>query len=231
MNALALWTLIYVLFPHFLQCMHVRNQPSLLCQTSDCTHRYTATGCLYLICKDCCVVGQPIFQLTELMSLFRPQWWTKLDLFSRPGTLVCSLSHTQLRNTCIPSADPLWCLIPPHFSRPLLLSNWSSGEYNYGENHPGLMWGWINGIKKIICWPSGPATVWGWEGNLKQRGEEMVGALMSRLTKSPWPLRALFDLSLWGLLSPRLPTTIAPYCSHLAKSFEDVQSSSEDAVK
>lgn len=140
-------------------------------------------------------------------------------------------SHTQLRNTCIPSTDPLWCLIPPHFSRPLLLSNWSSGEYNYGENHPGLMWGWINGIKKIICWPSGPATVWGWEGNLKQREEEMAGALMSRLTKSPWPLRALLDLSLWGLLSTRLPTTIAPYCSHLAKSFEDIQSRSEDAVK
>lgn len=160
--------------------MPVWKWPSLIYQTSECTHRWAATGCLYLISEDCCVVRQPIFQLTELMSLFCPQWCTKLDLFPRPGTRVCSLSHTQLRNTCIPSADPLWCLIPPHFSRPLLLSNWSSGEYNYGENHPGLMWGWINGIKKIICWPSGPATVWGWEGNLKQRGEEMVGASMSR---------------------------------------------------
>lgn len=39
---------------------------------------HTATGCLYLISKDCCVVGQPIFQLTVLMSLFRhngePSW-------------------------------------------------------------------------------------------------------------------------------------------------------------
>lgn len=77
-------------------------------------------------------------------------------------------THTELTNAWIPAADPVWCLISPHFSRPLLLSNWSSSEYNYSENHPGLMWGRINGIKKIICWPSGPATVWGWEGNLKQ---------------------------------------------------------------
>ena len=146
------------------------------------------------------------------------------------GLLPHTHTHTH-RNTCIPAADPLWCLIPPHFSRPLPLSNWSRSEYNYGENHPGLMWGWINGIKKIICWPSGPATVWGWEGNLKQKEEERRGALMSRRTESWWPLRALLGLSLQGLLSTRLPTTIAPYSSHLAKSFEGVQSNSEGAVK
>lgn len=110
--------------------------------------------------------------------------------------LWVALPHTHSTNMCVLTTHPPWCLIPPHFSRPLLLSNCGSSEYNYGENHPGLMWGWINGIKEIIFWPSGPATVWGWEGNLKQREEERGWVLMRGLMKSLWPPRASLNLPL-----------------------------------
>lgn len=125
-------------------------------------------------------VRQSPFHLAELLSPFHPQRWTKPDHFSQPWPPLRSSTHARSAHTahkhmCLLAADPSWCLIPPHFLRPLLLSNWGGSEYNYGENHPGLMWGRINGIKKIICRPSGPSAVWGWEGNLKQREEEIGG--------------------------------------------------------
>lgn len=115
---------------------------------------------------------------TELLSHFHwqqganPAGFLRHELWVAP--YLCNATHTRThttgkKKTCVLAADPPWRLIPPHFLRPLLLSNWGSGEYNYGENHPGLMWGRINGIKKIICWPSGPTAVWGWEGNLKPK--------------------------------------------------------------
>lgn len=95
------------------------------------------------------------------------------------GLLPCTHTRTHTHRAHKRLYPCCWSVVMSHstsfLSRPLLLSNWSSSEYNYAENHPGLMWGWINGIKKIICWPSGPATVWGWEGNLKQREEERGG--------------------------------------------------------
>ncbi len=121
-------------------------------------------------------VRQSPFHLTELLSFHRRRW-TIPDRFPQSWTLVRSSTPARYthKHMSVHATDPSWCLIPPHFLRPLLLSNWGGCEYNYGENHPGLMWGRINGIKKIICWPSGPGAVWGWEGNLKQREEEIGG--------------------------------------------------------
>lgn len=126
--------------------------------------------------------------------------------------LTCAMPHTRAhtlrkkkKNMCVLAADPPWCLIPPHFLRPLLLSNWGSGEYNYGENHPGLMWGRINGIKKIICWPSGPSAVWGWEGNLKPREEEIVG-FNERADESLWPPRGSLGVPLGDYFLQDSPT-------------------------
>ena len=228
-----------LLFMHYFHTSYIVCACACMHGNSHLCDAQVSITCIDAQCLAACILHLSIIAWSASWYFTSPNYcrpfthngdpsWTSFHSFE----LWFAPTHTHThRNTCIPSADPLWCLIPPHFSRPLPLSNWSRSEYNYGENHPGLMWGWINGIKKIICWPSGPATVWGWEGNLKQKEEERRGALMSRRTESWWPLRALLGLSLQGLLSTRLPTTIAPYSSHLAKSFEGVQSNSEGAVK
>lgn len=139
--------------------------------------------------------GRRHFHLTELLS-------------PKPRTLLCCPTHTHTHRAysmCVLAADPSWRLIPPHFLRPLLLSNWSGSEYNYGENHPGLMWGRINGIKKIICWPSGPGAVWGWEGNLKQREEKIGGGLNERADESLWPPRGSLSVPLGDYFPQRSP--------------------------
>lgn len=145
--------------------------------------------------------------------------------------------HTAHKHMCVLAADPSWCLIPSHFRRPLLLSNWGGSEYNYGENHPALMWGRINGIKKIICWPSGPGAVWGWEGNLKQRRRRDRGALMSGMTKASDHREARLACR-WGITFCKTPpSTISPnpsfppHCPHTHSCCQDVQEQPHVCIK
>ena len=113
-------------------------------------------------------------QKTHNLTTFHHFWKLCLALLC---VCVCVLHAHAPTNMCVLAADPPVASHSTSFRQPL--SNWGGSEYNYGENHPGLMWGWINGIKKIICWPSGPRAAWGWEGNLKQGEGEIGGALMS----------------------------------------------------
>lgn len=174
-DAHALWTPIIYTLHHV--CSFVSFNSSFV-------HVHVSSG---LFPKPCFQLQPPL--MTGAWSseavVFAPHWSTVVcrpRLFHPDLTTFHSLELWFVPCVCMHHAhaahkhdDPSWRLIPPHFLRPLLLSNWGGSEYNYSENHPGLMWGRINGIKKIICWPSGPSAVWGWEGNLKQREDEIVG--------------------------------------------------------
>lgn len=139
-------------------------------------------------------------------------------------------SPSTRANTCVSSPlirhDASFHLV---FSEHSPLSNWSGSEYNYGENHPGLMWEGINGIKKIICWPSGLSAAWDWKGNLKQRRRRDMEGLnegadgkpltTERLTR--WAAGRLFSAGLVFTISPN--SSHPPHCPHTLSSFKDVQ--------
>lgn len=214
-----------MLFTYFItsQCRTHVNA-ALLCLSHVSTHTFPMADCVTAPSASVLKLEPPYAtgpQISRVVvtSLNYCHTFTDSEELTQPVSsdmnsgllLTCAMPHTRAhtlqkkKKMCVLAADPPWRLIPPHFLRPLLLSNWGSGEYNYGENHPGLMWGRINGIKKIICWPSGPTAVWGWEGNLKPKEEE-IGGFNERADESLWPPRGSLGVPLGDYFLQDSPT-------------------------